>query len=354
MGKAAVRDKPAPQPDVFDVVHAHTLRVYPDLVRQLGGDPAELVAQAGMDADRLDEFSVAANYREMVRLTDLTAVALRCPDFGLRLAALQGGAIFGPLGRVMRNSATFGEAMEYVCDHTYAHSLAARIWIERDEAEEETFVGHDILLDRIGNKSQLVEQLMLVGHLAAGQMTGGYARARRVHFRHQPNASIGIYRRHFDCDVLFDQPEDGIVFYERDMARPILEPDPLSLRVATDRIETEFTQQRAPFEVQARGVIMKLLGTDACTHERVAAVLAINPWTLHRRLTAEGSSFQKIKDEVRRDLMLYYLQKTDMGFCRISEKLGFSEQSVMTRRCHTWFGGSPSRVRSQARELANA
>ena len=91
---------------------------------------------------------------------------------------------------------------------------------------------------------------------------------------------------------------------------------------------------------------MRFLGSELCGNREVAAELNLHPRTLHRRLAAEGTSFQKIKDEVRRDVMLYYLQQTRLDFTRISERLGFSEQSVMTRRCNRWFSASPTRVRA--------
>ena len=91
------------------------------------------------------------------------------------------------------------------------------------------------------------------------------------------------------------------------------------------------------------------LGTGDCTNERVAHELNLHTRTLHRHLRNEGTSFQQIKDEVRRDLMLYYLVETDADFAWISERLGFAEQSVMTRRCNLWFAMSPTKVRAQAR-----
>ena len=76
--------------------------------------------------------------------------------------------------------------------------------------------------------------------------------------------------------------------------------------------------------------------------------------TLHRPLKSEGTSFQRIKDEVRRDSLLYYVQETKMDFARISERLGFAEQSVMTRTCQRWLSASPSTIRSQGRRHAPA
>jgi AraC-like DNA-binding protein len=47
--------------------------------------------------------------------------------------------------------------------------------------------------------------------------------------------------------------------------------------------------------------------------------------------------------------MLYYLQDTHLDLARISDRLGFAEQSVMTRSCNRWFGVSPTRLRAQGR-----
>jgi AraC-like DNA-binding protein len=338
--------------DRFDVVHARALRFYGDLVRQLGGDAGVFMQQAGINPGKAPTEGIAgATYRQLVYLIELAAAEMRCPDFGMRLAALQSGSnMFGPLGAVMKNSKTFGDALAYVSEHSYAHSLAARIWLKRLPRAKSVFVGHDILLDRMSNKSQTMEQILLVGHLAALEITGGQARARKVHFRHQPVSSLNIYRRFFGCTVRFGQNEDGVFFSEHDMACPISSPDAGAYRAAISFIEAKFTRHRPPLHAQARGMIMRLLGDHNCTNERIAAALNLHPRTLHRRLNAEGTSFQQIKDEVRRDIMLYYLQQTELDFSYISDRLGFAEQSVMSRSCNRWFAASPTqlRVRSAA------
>jgi AraC-like DNA-binding protein len=251
----------------------------------------------------------------------------------------------------MKNSRTFGDALEYVSQHTYAHSLAAAIWLKRSRSTKTVFVGHDILLDAIPNKSQAIEQILLVGHLAAVEITGGRARVRKVHFRHQPVSSLRTYRRYFGCSVRFGQNEDGVVFSEQDLASPIVDPDSKIYQAITSLIDATFTRHRPPLHAQTRGVIMQHLGSDHCTNDWIANALNLHPRTMHRRLNAEGTSFQHIKDEVRRDVMLYYLQQTDLDFALISDRLGFAEQSVMTRYCKRWFSASPTSLRSQVARL---
>ena len=334
----------------FDVVHARILRFFPDLVEALGGDANALLQSAEIGLAELPADESAATYRQLVQLLELAAAGLRCPDFGMRLATLQNGAgMFGPLGLVMKNSKTFGDALDYVSTHAYAHSLAARIWLKRSPTEQTIFVGHDILLDRTPNKSQALEQILLAGHLATMGMTGGYARVRKVHFRHQPVSPLRTYRRYFGCEVRFGQSEDGVAFSERDLACPIIDPDGRAYQLATSFITAEFTRHAPPLHAQLLGLIMQFLGTEHCTTDRLASELNLHPRTLHRRLRAEGTSFQKVKDDVRRDLMLYYLQETAFEFGRISEKLGYAEQSVFTRSCNRWFSASPTKVRSLGR-----
>ena len=330
------------EPQSFDLVHAQLLRLFPELVTSLGGDPRSLMRAAGI---RDPEGHGQTTYRQAIALLGLAARELQCPDFGLRLAARQlGGGVFGPLGLSMKNSPTCGDAVAYVREHTYAHSLAARIWHER--REDMLFVGHDVLIDNLPDRRQAMEHIILSGHLSAMEITGGHARARRVHFRHQPVSPLPVYRRYFGCEVRFGQEEDGVLFAQRDLAARIIDPDVEAYAAVTAFIDAEFTRHHPPVHAQARGVLKRLLAGGDSSNARVASELNLHLRTLHRRLKAEGTSFQRLKDEVRRDALLYYVQQTRLDFARISERLGFAEQSVMTRSCNRWFGMSPTRLRA--------
>ncbi len=343
----------APGGDVFDAVHARLLRYFPEEVIALGGRPEALLRQAGISAEQLLEDSPGLSYRQMILLLDLAATALNCPDFGLRLASrLRSFELFGPLGVVMRNSRNFGAALSYVATHNFAHSLAARIRL-KPHAGNAVVSTHDILLDGIGNRAQAVEHLMLAGHVLALQITGGRARARKILFRHQPLSSPRTYRSYFHCEILFGQQEDGVVFSAQDLASPIVDPDEDAYRKVTCLIAKQFPRQPPPLSAQVHGLVREFLGSPICTNDWTAARLNLHSRTLHRRLAAQGTSFQRIKDEIRRDALLYYIRHTSMDFTRISERLGFAEQSVMTRSCRRWFDDSPTNLRLRGANRAS-
>ncbi|MCT2399913.1 AraC family transcriptional regulator [Novosphingobium mangrovi (ex Huang et al. 2023)] len=330
----------------FERLNAPLLRHFASLVNELGGDLPDLLRRADIDEDTFADGSGSLTYRQAIRLLEIAAEALACPDLGMRLAFRQrGGRMFGPLGQVMRNSRTFGEALKFACDHSNAHSRAARLWLQQVTDEGHVFAGHELLLGNIANRAQAMEQILLIGHLEAMEMTGGYARARRIHFRHEPVAPRETYRRQFGCEVCFGEPVDGMVFSAEDLASPILQQSHRIHQEMVAFIERNFPHQRLPFHAEVRGLIMRRLAQGDCSNSEVARAMNIHHRTLRRRLTQEGSRFQAVKDEVRRDLTLYYLERTALDFRSISEKLGFAEQSIFSRSCRRWFGQSPSKLR---------
>ena len=345
----SIPGKDAEQDADFDRVHADILRFFPKLVTELGGDPQSLLQRVGIDLSFLSQGQSKVGYRSIVNLLEFAAEQLQCPDFGMRLATLQrGGAVLGPIGVVMKNSNTLGEALRYVARHCHAHSLAARVRLEQDRISGKLFVGHEILADRLPNKRQAIEQLLLLGHLNAMEITGGQARVREVHFRYQRLVSLTTYRRYFGCEIRFDQQEDGLIFHERDLLCPIVDADAQLHERATTFIDTNFTRVTPPLHARVRGLVLQFIATENCSKERVAAELHLHPRTLLRRLNAEGKCFEAIKDEVRRDMALGYLQGTDLPLRRIAEKIGYAEHSVLTRSCSRWFAATPRELRSRA------
>ena len=336
----------ASQDGEFEKLNAPLLSHFPALVNELGGDVSELLAMAGIPEASFTDGSGNLTYRQAILLLEATAQALACPDFGMRLATRQrGGSIFGPLGIVMRNSQSFGDALTFACEHSNAHSRAARVWLRQVSDDGTVFAGHELLLGNVANRAQAIEQILLIGHLEVMDMTGGYARARRVHFRHEPLAPSHRYRRYFGCEVRFGEPTDGMIFSAHDLACPILSHSSAIHEDMVAYVERNFPRERLSFHAEVRGLVMRRLGLGSSSRGEVARAMNLHVRTMRRRLAQEGSSFQKVKDEVRRDLMLYYLNQTALDFCSISEKLGFAEQSIFSRRCRRWFGKSPRELR---------
>ena len=96
--------------------------------------------------------------------------------------------------------------------------------------------------------------------------------------------------------------------------------------------------------------IRRLLGRD-CNHwpdlEALAHQLNTSPQTLRRHLREQGSSFQELKDQLRRDLAIYHLGRHELPIQDIAEQLGFSEPSAFHRAFKKWTGLTPGAYRAQ-------
>jgi AraC-like DNA-binding protein len=89
---------------------------------------------------------------------------------------------------------------------------------------------------------------------------------------------------------------------------------------------------------------------DSRTIERIARELGLTPRSRQRRLKDEGSSFQVVRDEVRRELAISYLERR-LPVTEIAFLLGFSDPSAFCRAFKRWTGVPPleSRGRNASR-----
>lgn len=337
-----------------ETVGVDSLRCFPELVRQLGGEPSAILRRAAIDPMLVDKPGSVIEYRALLNLMQGAAADLDCPDFGLRLAALQGGnRSIGPIGVVMKNSKTLGQAIGYCARNIHAYSIATRVRFEPDRPNHKLLVRLEILLERMPDKRQAVEHALMLASLNIRELTGGGARVRKVLLTHEPLSALRVYRQHFNCEVAFGEKADGLILTEDDLLCPVVDPDSRVYEMATTFIEHRFPHIEVSIQTRVRSLIEQYIGSKDCTNERIAAEFCLHPRTLQRRLRAEGTSFEDLKDEIRRELALRYIQNGDMPLKRVAEKLGYAETSVLSRSCFRWFSASPRELRMQHRSEAS-
>jgi AraC-like DNA-binding protein len=332
----------------FDLIGAMMLNGFPQLCEALGSKPRELFAAAAIPCPDAASLPGWVTYRQFVGLLALASRRLACADFGMRLALTQSGTdIYGPLGTIMRHSTTFGEALGHVVAHAHVHSPAARITRHAIPGREGFVFSHEIIVGAFGDQEQAMEHVLLAGHLGAAALTGGRARARQVLLRHRPVSAAAVYRRNFGCEVLFDQPLDAVIFSKEDLACPVVGQSQTAHADAIASIASRFPMQAPPIEAATRAAILRLIQVGLASNTQVAAELGLSTRALHRRLRESGTTFQTIKDEVRCELVRYYVAHTELSFLWITGKLDFAEQAVFTRFCRRHLGVTPSALRAQ-------
>ena len=92
---------------------------------------------------------------------------------------------------------------------------------------------------------------------------------------------------------------------------------------------------------RVESLLMPVLHTGEASMEMIAGKLGMSRQTLFRKLKAEGVNFEKVLDELRHKLALYYLNGKKASVNETAYLVGFSEPSAFSRAFKRWTGSSP-------------
>ncbi len=97
---------------------------------------------------------------------------------------------------------------------------------------------------------------------------------------------------------------------------------------------------------RVRSVLLDSLPSGKSAVADIARRLAMSKRTLQRRLTAEGTSYQEVLDDVRKGLAMHYLRNSSIPSAQIAFLLGFKDPNSFFRAFQSWSGSTPESVRS--------
>lgn len=104
---------------------------------------------------------------------------------------------------------------------------------------------------------------------------------------------------------------------------------------------------RASTSAAIRSLLGNKFADGLPSFEEIAERLGMSVSSLRRRLMSENTSYQRLKDECRRDAAIRFLQASDLSVADIGEKLGFTETSSFIRSFRGWTGTTPRGFRDR-------
>ena len=102
-----------------------------------------------------------------------------------------------------------------------------------------------------------------------------------------------------------------------------------------------------PFLQDTRVAIRRALPGGGLTIDSLAEELGISRRTLQRRLSALGSSFKKILQDVREEQSRRYLDDPRLAVTEIALLLGYSDQASFSNAFKAWCGCAPTEYRQR-------
>ncbi|MGM0768955.1 MAG: AraC family transcriptional regulator [Pseudomonadota bacterium] len=195
------------------------------------------------------------------------------------------------------------------------------------------------------------ESILVIWHRLGSWLIGQPVELQKAEFDYPRPAHGDEYRHIFHCPLEFEAGRTALTFDKRFLAAPVIR----------DRPEMRQFLKTSPADLLSRpdesntftGRIRALIGRDFSKplpdFEWIAAELHTSPQTLRRRLKQENTSFQEIKDLLRRDMAIYYLGRQELPINDIASKVGFTEPSTFHRAFKKWTGVTPGAYREGER-----
>ncbi len=329
------------------MVQAQSLRGYRELVTDLGGSPTRLLRKAGIEPAAINRLTAFISFESLIDLLERSADDLSCADFGLRLAERQDIGVLGTLAVAMRYSTTVGEAMRCASKYFHVYNSAVAFTITTGERRGQARLVFQILVKHAPRWTQTAEHGIGLAWRVMTMLSEGRCNLQQVWFPHPAVAAEATYRSRFDAPLRFRADRLGLAYAARDLDLRISEDNRELHDLATDYLDAQLPRGRTPLIVQVRQAIEALLGTGTCGYREVADALYMHPRALQRRLREEGTTFEAIKDDVRRDLAQQYLSQPDVPLTQVTTLLDYSEQSAFGRSCRRWFDTTPRGFRNR-------
>ena len=190
----------------------------------------------------------------------------------------------------------------------------------------------------------LVDFLLLLWHRFPSWLIGQRIPLKRVTFRHSKPKHHEEYRLMFPCPALYDQPENSFVFDREMLNEPVVQT-PQNLSAYLRRAPLDWFKRQSYYPVYTKKVMDYLESAETMADtsmEGIADRIHTTTRTLRRKLNEEGTSFQELKDSVRRDEAIHQLSQPGIPISQIARSLGFAEAAAFTRAFKHWTGISPS------------
>jgi len=185
----------------------------------------------------------------------------------------------------------------------------------------------------------------LVKHLLQSNLT-----PERINFIHSRPDDISPHQETFNAPIYFHQPANELIYSNNVLSKTVLMSDKELFSILKKHTRTLINNRNINNAWTVK--VLELLEGPIIQEEKslvkISKILAVSPRKLQGKLRTEGQTFSKLKDKVRKDMAIDYLENTKKDISLIAGILGFSEQSSFSKSFKQWTGLSPNQYRNKS------
>ncbi|MDF3835428.1 AraC family transcriptional regulator [Cupriavidus basilensis] len=192
----------------------------------------------------------------------------------------------------------------------------------------------------------LHEMLLRVFWRLLAWMAGGQLPVARFDFAFDCPPHVGSYGKVFPAQLNFGQPRSAFWFDAARLENPVRR-DEAALRTFLAEAQANVIMPRRGEEKTSARVRAHLQAGQPAWPDLAATAQALHmsTSTLQRRLATEGTSFQALKDALRRDIAIVRLNTGTVPLATLAQELGFTDSAAFQRAFKGWTGSAPGTYR---------
>ena len=329
----------------------HKIALLVRTAHEEGLDAAALLAGTELAPTDLDDPDVRTSTRQFMRACRNALELGASPELPFRMGARVRLSSYGLYGYAMLTSATVRDALRFSVRY---HGLTTTTWrMKLHEADGQaiwTFRDRPGL-DVDDPLYRFLYELQLSAHRSLAKDLWDEPPPRTLsHARYRRPPHAELYDEWLGHGVEFGQAENQFRFGAAALNAPMPRHQPLTVAMVRDMCDRLLEEAHTALGGLARHVYGLLAARPRHFRDMDGLARALNtsPRTLRRHLRAEGTSYQRIHDDVCCNLAKRYLQDTQMTSEDIATALGFSDSANFRHAFRKWASQSPGQYRRSA------
>jgi len=313
-------------------------------LKQLGEDPAPVLARHGLSLERLDPSTRIERGRELRIYADL-AESIHDPMMGLRLGGFYGLAGYGPLVMLLMTCGTAYEALQTGIRYQRLTYLFGAL----------SFEPGDQLSALVLSPMQM--EARAFRFRVDGEVSGTYKlvrdmqvslgldiHAERIDMPYPKPPEAAAYEAYFGCPVSFGHAQARFWMRNEHLRLRLPSADPNAHAMYRTMCDQQLVAQQTSNETLADRVLthLGLFSGSYPNAEEVARTLDLSERTLRRQLGDEGHNFRDLLAQARYTKAQHLLRHTTLPIEAIAQQLGYAESAAFIHAFQRWAGKSPT------------
>lgn len=320
-------------------IHRYYFSVCTRGLKRLGGDPACLLHEVGIDPVLLDQPSWRGSVHDMAKLVRLIWEELEDEAMGFTQHKTPAGSFAFAAELAMEGSCVADGLKRAI---RFYNLVNASIHTRMDDHEDGVALTVQFTSPEKDADHYYSEFWMIIWHRLACWLAGETLSIISADFDYsRPTTYFEEFKYLFPCHHNFNAGARRFIFDHHILYAPI----------RRSHAELETMMAEAPLE------LMTIPASDTSMHRRVRQLLVQNPALhaddiaqqvklkpdqLRRQLNKEGQKISRIREFVRRDMAVHWLITSNRSVETIAEDLGYTEARSFTRAFRAWTNQSPS------------